>query len=167
MRHRSVVCALLIGCGGGEGGLPTRAITAEEALPLCEARCEYRRECGEVKDPAICSGSCVADLAGLTRRDATEAFIGCELELPCGASDDVCLAFVEPLEIHLEWEAACRTYLDTCPDLDVRCDATTEETGVLRMFAPEVMIELIACFNDPVCESVPSCMMEVFEAHAE
>jgi hypothetical protein len=169
MRH-SVLIALLVGCGGGDGGDPTRAITAEEARPLCEATCQHRIvDCGQLGDDlASCTAECVDESAGLFRRDAFEAFYECAAALPCEESDDPCLRFVEPLPIHLEWEAACRTNLAACNDFEPAfCDIASDETGVVRLLAPDIVSELIACLDGSGCEPQLDCLSAVFEAHGQ
>src|SRR5436190_19916616 len=113
---RSAWMVLLVGaCSGGSGGgLGHAAITAEEAQPLCMESCQHDIDCGSGNDLASCTTSCVDDFVPWARGDAVKAIIDCRVALACTENDDHCLLLVEPLEIHHQWEDACRANFATC-----------------------------------------------------
>src|SRR5688500_6413562 len=116
MRNQAFVVLVTAACGGGGsgGGLSSRAITAEEATPLCMADCQHDIDCGSMQDLALCTTECVEGFAGWARGDAVDTFIDCASALDCAASDDSCGALVLPLPIHEDFEAMCRANLVAC-----------------------------------------------------
>jgi hypothetical protein len=165
---------LLVGaCGGGRGGgLAPRAITEEQATPLCEADCQRKINCGIESDLTFCTNDCVQRFVGWARGDAVDSFLDCTAALTCDMFDTApCTLGIRPLAIHEEWETKCFPALTGCvgePGSESEvCEATPDGTSffVISMIAAEIMPELIACLDGADCDARVNCLTASFEAH--
>jgi hypothetical protein len=169
----SAAAGVLAACGGGKGGAPgSGALTAETAEPICRQGCEHDVTCGNESDVELCVTDCIAEVVGWARGDAFDTLSDCAAALECGANDDQCLQEVQPLPIHEEWEARCRTDLAACIDpsqIDAACEvspsASSDDVGFFRFIAPEVMEEIIACLDLADCTMRLDCVQAELEEH--
>jgi hypothetical protein len=167
----TTLLVVLAACGGGEGGGlgVSRAITADEATPLCMADCQHDIDCGDTNELALCTQSCVEDFVGWARADAVDTFLSCSAMLTCDAVDDTCGANIQPLAIHNEWEAGCRANLAACIDVQLACEVSPDpantEVGIFRFIAPEIMPDLIACLGVGDCQTQVDCVGMQLELH--
>jgi len=176
MRNLALVILVVAACGGGSGGgsvFGTGPITDEQADEICTADCQHDIDCGSGNDLASCVAGCKEDVVGWARADAVDAVFDCQLALECNASDDACLGLVDPLAIHEEWEAACRTDLAPCAEtpgeLDGFCEVSPspadDEIGFVRFIAPPIVEEMIDCLPLPACDARLDCLQSVFASH--
>ena len=175
MKSFSIIALVMAAaCGGGSGGGlgSSDPITAAEAEPLCRGDCQRRVDCGSDSDVAACTTACVGDIAGWARGDGVEALLACMAELACDANDDACILEVSVLAIHQEWEDRCRATMVTCftepGELDAACGVTApvpSDAAFFRLIAPEIMTELVACFDGADCTTRIDCVGAALEAH--
>ena len=164
---------LLGACGGGQGGgLSTRAITAEEAEPLCAADCQHDIDCGFESDLAFCTSNCVGQIVGWQRADAADIILECAAALGCEVfGNEQCLVGIRPLAIHEEWETRCRVQLSGClgdfQDEEQVCESTPDglDAGFISLIAAELMPDIIACLDGPDCNERVDCLTFQFETH--
>jgi hypothetical protein len=163
MRRVVVLLPFLLGMGCGGSADPTAPVTSEQAQGSCKIICDHELACGSTSTE--CLKRCSDNVTGWTRRDAMEDQAACTAALDCAQSDVVCLAEIEPLAIHRDWETACRAQLPTCVtrgELEELCtvdyDATNVGLGLLRFAAPVVITELIACTDGIDCSARFTCV---------
>ncbi len=163
---------LLAACGGDSGS--TDGITAGTAETYCERGCAYELECDPAGEPVeVCTADCLDDVVGVVREDVFIDITNCFTALSCDASDDACLQECTPTASHDAYEAACRSSLAMCDvgaaDLEGICevspDPSNDDTGYFCVFAPAIMDELTACFDDGTCQEQSTCLQTVLEAH--
>lgn len=161
-------------CGGGSGGGigGTGPITQAQADQICMDVCAKEVECGSETDVESCIPTCADDFVGWARADAVQTLASCFIAAPCGTGDDECLASIQPLPIHEEWEAGCRSELAACldqTDIDAACEVSPDpgdnDIGFFRFIAAPIMEEIIDCLAAPDCTARLDCIQGVLEVN--
>ncbi len=165
MKHL-ILIGMLVACGGSDLG--TRAVTADEARPLCAQNCEREQTCASTAQTlAACTQSCVDESAGWLRGDALQSIVECQGAATCEIAEDRCMLEVAPLAAHLEWQHACEAVMSTCGDLEL-CEVegaiAPEGFGmVMRLLAPELVPRFVACLDESSCEARTACVVTTFD----
>lgn len=170
--RKLALAVVLTACGGGSGGGigGTGPITQAQADEVCRGICEHEVECGTEIDVESCIPSCADDFVGWARADAVQTLANCFTATACGTSDDSCIGLVDPLAIHEEWEAGCRTELAACIDpnqIEEACSVQSDggEGGLFRFIAPAIMEDIIACLDGADCEARLTCIEQVLDVN--
>lgn len=154
---------LAYACGSdGPGSGPA---TFSSAQGPCEQLCEAEIRCGNPETLGECTAECQSEVDGWVRQDALETISDCLSALECTADEDQCLAMVPPLSIHEEWRDACLQQLGTCDGIDgdiCAIDPGSGDEGIIRLFAPVVVEEMIACLDAADCVARLQCIQGVF-----
>jgi hypothetical protein len=167
MHQRRVVllAVVLAACDGGGGG-STGPIDQATADDQCTAVCERELECDPEVDVEQCVEDCIGPSVGSIREDVFVDVMECRATLACDGNAEDCLS-CSPTSSHQTYEAACREAAAEClePDeVDESCEVTPDDTGELGylcVFAPVVMDELTACFDEPDCVAIGECLQAV------
>lgn len=168
----SMIVIALAACGGGSGGGGTNQVTPEQADALCTRGCNHIVTCGGSSTLPECVADCTGDTQAW-RQDALLTLVDCLETQMCSDAPEACFAEIDPLPIHEEWETKCRAQLATCvtdpTQLDGFCevnpDPANPEVGFIRVIAPAIMNELIACLDQPDCTTRQTCLQSVADAH--
>lgn len=150
-------------CGGGDGG-NTDPVTVASAQPGCSSICEQEIRCGSTNTLAECTSECQMGIDGWVREDALEAFADCATNLTCEADSDTCFSMISVLDVHREWSMKCNAQLSAC-DIDQDICAiqhTSGDEGLILLFAPVVVEEMITCLDGADCAARLTCLQNVF-----
>lgn len=150
----------------GSDGPGTGPATFSSAQGACEQLCEAEIRCGSTETQGECTADCQGEVAGWVRQDALESVSDCISGLDCAADEDQCLAMVPPLSVHEEWRDKCLMQLATCEGIDGGiCSITpggSGDEGIIVLFAPVVVDEMIACLDAADCVARLQCIQGVF-----
>jgi hypothetical protein len=171
-----LLMAIAWACGGGGGNrLGPGAISESQAEPICRDYCEFEVACGREIGVEECVDDCVGDVAGWARGDAVQTFFECAVSVGCTGNDDACLDDIQPLAVHQQWETACRAQLGVAAQClsreeeDVICEVSPnpadDDIGFVRLIAPPIVEEMIACLNGADCEARINCLIATFERY--
>lgn len=173
MNKLAMTWVLAAACGGGSGGgFGPGPLTEAQADELCRSNCQHDIDCGSDQSLEACVASCVGDVVGWARADASQAILECATALACDLSDDACFAEVQPLPIHEEWEVACRSNLTECVDpteVERLCEVTpnlqAESVGFVSLIIAPIVEEMIGCTAESACQARLDCLQAVFATH--
>lgn len=150
----------------GSDGPGTGPATFASAQDSCEQLCEAEIACGNPETLGECTADCQSEVDGWVRQDALETVADCLAGLECTADEDQCLAMVPPLAVHEEWRDRCLQDLATCDGIDGDICSITPgsggDAGIIVLFAPVVVEEMIACLDAADCVARLQCIQGVF-----
>jgi hypothetical protein len=147
---------LLFACGGDGSSHSPDPLSAEEAEDLCRSACEHRVACGDEPTVESCMVRCVAQ-ACVFRGDVASQIFGCQAELACGASTQMCEGQVNVARL-----PANTTF-------EQRCEARFAECGMddggycvagWHFYSVPLIESATLCF-DEACDAIVMCQIEV------
>jgi hypothetical protein len=139
------------------------------ARPHCAAICSRDIDCGEIPPPlAACTDACVTRSAWVLRADAIAELASCYVEVPCAEPTEPCIAAVDILDVHREFEEGCRPKLTECAlpvdQVELACDVDGVILLSFRLYTPSVVAGMIACFEGK-CDAIQGCYDQVLADH--
>jgi hypothetical protein len=165
----SLLVVLFAACGGGASTAPVDHATAEQ---YCQEDCDHQASCDGMIDAATCTSECMSVVEGIFREDVLADVTECSTALACGADQYACFEDnCTPTSTHEAYESRCREVLAGCDvsaaDIEGECETTAMPrigVGTVCAVAPEVLDEMIACFDED-CEAIAACEQAVVDAH--